>query len=149
VSESTSRVVRARVFRRILVLTVGVEAVTVVGLGVVLAVDAVAHRGGSSVVGDLVLGATFVALGAGLLLVARAAGRGRRGARAPIVVWQLIQALVGSRDALPVGALWGVVLIVLAVVAVVAAFWPGVLADAEPTDESSDGSDGSASSGDG
>lgn len=63
---------------------------------------------------------------AGLVLVARAVTRARRAARAPLVVWQILQAAVG-KEALTASSWWGVALLALAVVALAGAFWPGVL----------------------
>jgi hypothetical protein len=133
VSESTAQDVRARVIRRILVLTVGAEAVLVGGYGVAVGVGAGADGSSASLGGTVVLVLTFVLLAVFLAVAARAAARARRGARAPIVAWQIIQGLVGGRDALPMGSVWiGVGLLVLAIVAAVGAFWPGVLRD-EPS----------------
>jgi hypothetical protein len=63
-----------------------------------------------------------------LAVASRATLRASRAARAPIIVWQILQAAV-AKEALAAGSIWGVVLIVLAVVAVVGACWPGVLRD--------------------
>jgi hypothetical protein len=127
VSESTSRDVCATVVRVILLITVGVEALLVGGYAVVLAVDAVTQRAAEAGAGAA-LAVTAAVLCLGLGLVARAVHRARRAARAPIIVWQILQAAV-AKEALSAGSLWGVVLIVLAAVAVVGAFWPGVLGD--------------------
>jgi hypothetical protein len=131
VSESTSRVVRARVVRRILVSTVGVEAVLVGGGGIVAAVDAL-RRNVSTAGSGVALAAFAVVIAVGLVLVARATLRGSRGARAPIIVWQILQA-AAAKVALDAGSgpgVWiGVGLLVLAVVGLVGALWPGVLED--------------------
>jgi hypothetical protein len=60
--------------------------------------------------------------------------RARRAARAPIIVWQILQAAL-AKDALTERSPWGVVLIGLAVVAVVGACWPGVLGGDQETGE--------------
>ena len=70
---------------------------------------------------------------AGLLLLAvRAVARGQRGARSPLLVWQLMQfgvaKLTFDTDWLPLG----VVLVVLAAIVLVASFVPGVYADDAP-----------------
>ncbi|HEY6798396.1 MAG TPA: hypothetical protein VI248_27265 [Kineosporiaceae bacterium] len=129
-SESTSRDVRATVVRVILVITVGVEAALVGGYGLILVVDSLTQKATEAGAGAA-LAATAAVLCAGLVLVARAAARTRRGARAPIIVWQILQAAL-AREGLSAGSAWGVLLIVLAVVAVAGAFWPGVLRDAPP-----------------
>lgn len=76
---------------RVLLVVVVLEAVALVvlaGQGVVAVV-----RGDSSAVGvTLFLVAFFLAMAAVLLLCVRALLAGRRGARAPVVTWQLLQA---------------------------------------------------------
>jgi len=131
VSESTSRDVQAKVIRRILVSTVGVEAALVGGAGIVTAADALS-RGVATAGAGIALAAFAVVVAVGLVLVARATLRARRGARAPIIVWQILQAAV-AKVALDAGSGPGVavgsVLLLLAVLAVVGALWPGVLSD--------------------
>ena len=131
-SESTSRDVRAKVIRRILVVTVGVEAAVVGGYGVVLAIDSVTQKATETGAG-IVLAVTAVALCAGLSAAAVAAARGRRGARAPIIVWQILQGAL-ARDALTARSTWGMLLVGLAVLAAVGAVWPGVLGDGVDAD---------------
>ena len=126
-SKSTSRDVRARVVRAILVITVGVEAALVGGYGVVLAVDSLTRRATEAGAGAA-LAMIALAICVSLLLIARAAVRTRRRARAPIVVWQILQAAL-AREALSAGSLWGVTLLALAAAAGAGAFWPGVLCD--------------------
>jgi hypothetical protein len=127
VSKSTSRDVRALVVRVTLVTTVGVEAALAGGYGVVLAVACVTQRATEAGAGAA-LAAIAMVICTGLLMVARAAARARRGARAPVVVWQILQAAL-AREALSAGSAWGVILIVLAAVAMISSFWPGVLRD--------------------
>jgi hypothetical protein len=119
------------VVRRILVSTVGVEAAVLGGYGVVLAVDSVTQQATERGAG-VALAASAVLLCGALVLAARAAWRARRAARAPIVVWQILQAAV-AKEALAAastaGVATGVLLLLLAVVALVAALWPGVLHD--------------------
>lgn len=134
-SESTSDDVRARVIRRILVFTVGVEAALVGGYAAVLAVDAISGRA-LDPNAALVLAAIAAVVCVGLVLVARAAAHARRGARAPIIVWQILQAAIASQ-ARSAGSWWAdvllVLLLVLAVVAALGCFWPGVLHDDAPS----------------
>jgi hypothetical protein len=125
--ESTSHDVRARVVRVILVITVGVEAALVGGYGTILAVDSLTQKATEAGAGAA-LAATAGVICMGLVLVARAAARARRGARAPITVWQILQAAL-AKEALSAGSAWGVVLVMLAAVAVAGAFCPGVLRD--------------------
>jgi len=135
-SESTSGDVRTAVIRRILVSTVGAEGALVGGYGVVLAVDSFTERAterGAAVA----LVAVAVTLAGGLGLAAVGAWRGRRAARAPIVVWQILQAAV-AKEALSARSTWGIVLIVTAVVAIVTAVWPGVLASGTAPEGSSE-----------
>ena len=76
----------------------------------------------------IALAVIAVLLAAGLAVAARASWRARRAARAPVVVWQILQAAL-AYDALQARSEWGVLLLVLAVVAAVGACWPGVLRD--------------------
>lgn len=125
-SESTSRDVRLCPIRRILSVVVMLEAVLCAGSGAFLAVETAVARvtdpGASAAMGVLAM-----ALAGALLLAVRAVGRGRRAARSPIIVWQLMQLSVAQ---LTLGTPWlpiGILLTILAVVAVGAALWPGVL----------------------
>ena len=130
-SESTSGDVRAAVIRRILASTVAVEALVVGGYGVSLIVDSVTQKAtepGAAIA--LMASAAVICLG--LLLAVRATSQARRAARAPIIVWQILQAAV-AKEALAAGSLWGILLLVLSTVAFVGACWPGVLRDQAPT----------------
>jgi hypothetical protein len=125
-SESTSRDARSRVVRRILAIVVLLEAVLCVGYGLFLAVETLTAAPADRLA-SAVMAVTAVVVGAALLLAVRAARRGRRAARAPILVWQLMQLAVAR---LTVGTNWapfGVALAILSVGAVVALFWPGAL----------------------
>lgn len=130
-SESTSRDARPRVVRRILAVDVLLEAAFCVGYGAFLGVET-AVASAADRTAALVMAVSVVLLGGALLLAVRAASRGRRSARAPIIVWQLMQLSVAY---LTVGTAWlpfGVVLTVLSVVAMVTALWPGVLEEDAP-----------------
>ena len=96
----------------------------------VLAVDSLSGKATETGAGAA-LAATAAVMCGGLLLAARGAARGRRASRAPLVVWQILQAAL-AKEALSAGSAWGVLLIGLAVVAVVGVFWPGVLHDEAP-----------------
>jgi hypothetical protein len=83
-------------------------------------------------VASAVMAASIIAAGVVLVLLARAAGRGRPGARSPIIVWQLMQLSVAY---LTWGTSWvalGVALVILAVAAVGTALWPGVFEEDVP-----------------
>lgn len=125
-SESTSHDVRSLVVRVILVGAVLLEALVCVGYGVYLGIDAAAGHAAEPAAAA-VQSVSAVLVGVALLIAARAAWRRRRAARAPILVWQLMQLSVASltrgTDWLPVG----VALALLAVSALVTALWPGVL----------------------
>jgi hypothetical protein len=136
VSESTSGDVRATVVRRILATTVVLEATVVGGFGVWLAFGAATQEATDRTAG-IVEAVAALMLAAGLLVAALATLRGRRAARAPIIVWQILQAAL-AKDALTERSLWGAVLIVLSVVGVVGTVWPGVLADSSGS-EADDG----------
>jgi len=127
VSESTSGDVRATVIRRILATTVGVEATVVGGYGVWSAVGSVTQQATDRGAG-IALAVAAMVLAAGLVVAVMATVRGRRAARAPIIVWQILQAAL-AKDALTERSLWGVVLLLLVVAALVGACWPGVLRD--------------------
>lgn len=107
--------------RLVVAVAVLLEALVVVAYAVYLGVEGL-RAPSASRIGDLFLALTTVLIGAGLGLVARAVVQGRRGARAPVLVWQVLQMVVaapaafGRQDALmPVWA--GVPLVVLCVVA--------------------------------
>jgi len=79
--------------RRLVVLAVVIEALVVGGYGVYLAVETLVAPAADR------LGAAFLvvltlALAAGLGALAAAVRAGRRAARAPVLVWQLLQASV-------------------------------------------------------
>jgi hypothetical protein len=102
-----------------------------VGSAVFLVVDT-ATGGAADSMASWVMVATAL-LVAGLLFVAvRAVGHGQRGARAPLIVWQLMQFGVAK---LTVGTPWfpvGVFLLVLAVIVFFGSFFPGVYVDDAP-----------------
>lgn len=79
--------------RRVVAVAVLVEALVVLAYGVFLAVESFIETS-PSLIGSLVLSLVTLLIGAGLLLVARAVAAGRRGARAPVLVWQLLQLVV-------------------------------------------------------
>lgn len=118
---------RARMVRAILGCIVLIEAIAVIGYGVFLGVETVVATA-TQRSAAAVLAALVVAIGAALAVLARAALGGRRGARAPIVVWQILQASVGYPA---LSTLWyaGVALIACAMLAIVAVFIPGVIED--------------------
>jgi len=126
VSESTSPDVRSRALRLFLAVVILVEAAVCVGYGVFLGIEVVVAPAADRVAA-VVLAGSAVVLGGALLLAVRAVRRGRRSARAPIVVWQLMQLSVAY---LTVGTRWlafGIALAALSVAAVVTALWPAVL----------------------
>ena len=133
VSESTSGDVRATAIRRILATTVAVEATVVGGYGIWLAVSSVTQRATERGAG-VALAVAAIVLAGGLAVAVVTTVRARRAARAPIIVWQILQAAL-AKDALTERSPWGVVLIGLAVVAVVGACWPGVLGGDQETGE--------------
>lgn len=81
------------IVRKVVALAVLAEALAVLGFGVYLAVESFLETS-PSLVSSLVLALTTLLLGGGLVLVARAVAAGRRGARAPVLVWQLLQFVV-------------------------------------------------------
>lgn len=124
-SESTSHVVRPRGVRVFLVLTVLLEALLCVGYGVFLGIGAVVADAADRTAAA-VMAVSAAGVGVALGIASRAAGRGRRAARAPILVWQLLQLSVAY---LTVGTSWwpfGIFLALLAGSSVVASLWPGV-----------------------
>jgi hypothetical protein len=107
-------------------MVVLLEAVLSVGYGLYLAIETVIAPAADRLAAG-VMAASAIVVGAALLLAVRAALRGRRAARAPIIVWQLMQLAVAR---LTVGTSWvpfGVALAILSIGALVASFWPGVL----------------------
>jgi hypothetical protein len=119
------------VIRRILASTVAVEALVVGGYGVSLIVDSMTQKA-TEPGAAIALAVSAGVICAGLLIAVRAASRARRAARAPIIVWQILQAAV-AKEALAAGSFWGILLLVLSVLAVVGVFWPGVLREEAPT----------------
>lgn len=126
-SESTSRDARSRHFRRILAIILLLEAALCVVFAVLLVIEPAADR-----LASLVMALIALLLGGALVIGARAALHGRRAARAPIIVWQLMQLSVAY---ITRGGSWlpfGIALAVLAGGAVVVAMWPGVLSQEAP-----------------
>jgi hypothetical protein len=132
VIEGTSGDVRVKALRWILAAIVLLEGLGVLGYAVFLGVETVVgHPTEPAAAAAL---AVFVLLvGAGLVLCSRAAVRGTRAVRAPILVWAILQAAVGAQ-ALSSG--WGlsVAMVVTAVLSVVAVLWPGVITDSAGSD---------------
>jgi hypothetical protein len=129
VVESTGSGGRVRVVRVILALVVLVEALVAIGYGIYLGVETLvgnATQQGAAAV----LALSAAAIGIALLPVARGALLGRRGVRAPIMVWQVLQASVGY-PALATRTYLGVGLIACSAVALVAVFVPGVIDPAD------------------
>ena len=91
---------------RVVAAGVGIEAVLLVGAAVMIGIEVM--RGASNSVAVSVFLVLFF-LGLAWLLVGscRALWAGRRGGRAPIVVWQIMQGLVGV-SLLTAGAAWAV-----------------------------------------
>jgi hypothetical protein len=112
-------------------MVVLLEAVLCVGYGLFLAIETAVSTAADRLAA-LVMAISAVVLGAALLLAVRAALRARRAARAPIIVWQLMQLAVARLTAGTSWAPFGLALAVLSVVAVVAAFWPRVLDEGAP-----------------
>lgn len=99
------------------------EAAALAALGIGLVVDLV--TGANTAVGTtLPLAVFYVLLAAGLVVAGRALTRGRRGARGPVVTWQLLQA-ASAFAFTPVFRPWVIAVMVLAAVAVLAGvIWP-------------------------
>ena len=113
------------VARRVVAAIVLLEAAVVAACGVYLAVEAaigdVAERAGA-----VFLAVLAVALAGGLAAVGRAVAAGRRGARAPVLVWQVLQ-LTAAAPALRERWYVGVPLVVAAIVAAVGVLRSDVL----------------------
>lgn len=112
-----------------MVAVVLLEALVVAGYGVYLAWETVVAPAADR------LGAAFLVLvvavlATGLAALSRAVGRGLRGARAPVLVWQVLQASVAV-PALSQRWYVAVPLLALCVAAVVGVFRPGVIEDPE------------------
>jgi hypothetical protein len=121
------RTVRAR---RVVAMLVLAESIVVIGSGFVLALGILVARP-TSRVGAGFLALLLLLLGCGVGAVGVAVWQGRRWARAPALVWQVLQLAVaapalGARP-LFVVALIGVPLVVLAVAVIVGVFVPGVI----------------------
>lgn len=95
---------------------VGLEALLLLawaGWSVVTLVRGTTNPGGAAFLGAFALGAAVV-----LVLAGRACARRRRGGRAPLMTWQLLQAAVAV-TLLQAGSAWGWLLLVPAAVVVV------------------------------
>jgi len=101
--------------RRLVVLAVVVEAMVVGGYGVYLGVETLVAPAADRLAATFLVVLTL-GLAVGLALLARAVRDGRRGARAPVLVWQLLQASVAV-PALPDRWYLGFPLLALCVVA--------------------------------
>jgi hypothetical protein len=84
-------------------------------------------------VASIVMAVSAIAVGGALVLAARAAGRGRRAVRSPIIVWQLMQLSVAYLTWSTAWLALGIVLALAAVVAAGAALWPGILEEDAPS----------------
>ncbi len=118
--------------RRLVVVAVLVEALIVAGYGVYLGWQTVVAEATERLAAGFLV-VLVAGLAAALVAAARAAGAGRPGARAPILVWQALQASL----ALPaLSERWyvAVPLLGLAVLATVAVFAPGAILDARGAD---------------
>jgi hypothetical protein len=127
VIEGTSGNGRSRAVRAIGAALVLIEAVVAVGYGGYLAVESVvgtATERGAAVA----LAVSALVIGLGLALLARALVRRRRAARAPLVVWQLMQIAVGY-PALESAWFVAVPLVVCAVLVIACLFVPDVVDD--------------------
>lgn len=109
-------------------LAVALEALVVGGYGVFLGVESVVAPA-TDRLAAVVMAVFCLGLAAGLLVLARGVGLGRRWARAPVLVWQVLQASV----AVPALSTRWPVGVALLLLCVVAAF--GVLRDAGAEDE--------------
>ena len=128
-TETTASNARPRVVRAILAGVVLFEAIIVFGYGLYVVVEAITSTA-TEPTAAVALAGFALALGAGLALLARAGLRGQRGARAPIIVWQVLQASL--YPAFSVRWYAGFALIASAIVAACATFVPGVLHDGDP-----------------
>jgi len=114
---------------RVVTVGIAVEVLLLVAAAVLVGLELV--RGASNSVAVSVFLILFC-LGLGWLLVAscRALWAGRRGGRAPVVVWQIMQGLVGV-SLLTAGATWGVLagvgLLAVAVAVLLAVMSRGVV----------------------
>jgi hypothetical protein len=125
--ESSDATPRWAVVRRVVAAAMCSEAIVVIGAGFVLAIGTLLANASSRA------GAAFMALlvllaGGGLVVVALGLWRGRRAARAPALVWQVLQLAVAV-PALGSRPLIGVPLIGLAVVVTAGLLIPGIVGD--------------------
>ena len=134
--DPTLRADGARAVRRAACAVLLLEAAVLGGCGIYLGIET-AVAGPADRLGSAFLVLVVFALAAGLTAVARGLSAGRRWSRAPALVWQAIQALVGLQFAQ--GAVraerwqWAVALPLL-LTAAVAGFGvlrPGVVSEAE------------------
>lgn len=117
----------------VVTLAVALEAVVVLGYGVYLAVETVIAEA-TEQLAAAVLAVMVIGLGVALAALARGVLNGRGWVRAPILVWQVMQAAVAV-PALPGPRWWlGVVLLVLCIVAGSGVLRDDVLAPVEPPD---------------
>ncbi|BDZ42825.1 hypothetical protein GCM10025865_21240 [Paraoerskovia sediminicola] len=102
----------------VLVAGVGLEVVALVGAAVYLVVRLFTV---AEVSLGLSVSLVLLALGVAVALVAasRALLRGRRGGRAPVATWQLLQAIVGATAMQSGATAWGAPLVAVAVVVLV------------------------------
>jgi hypothetical protein len=136
--DPTLRADGARAVRRAACAVLLLEAAVLGGCGIYLGIETVV-AGPADRLGSAFLVLVVFALAAGLTAVARGLSAGRRWSRAPALVWQAIQALVGlqfAQGAVRGGAerwQWGVALPLLltAAVAGIGVLRPGVVSEAE------------------
>jgi hypothetical protein len=115
--------------RRVVAAVVLVEALVVAGYAVFLAFETIVAPATDRLAAVfLVVVAALIAVG--LSVLGRAVVRGARGARAPVLVWQVLQASVAG-PALSQRWYVAVPLLLLCVVAAVGVFRPGVIVDPE------------------
>lgn len=104
------------------VALVGAQGALLVILGVVIGVTGFLDESAEPLDAVLV-GVLYLLCGAGLLAVARGLAGGRRWARAPALVWEMIMVMVGATQLAAVPVLAGPLLLV-SVLTVVALFHP-------------------------
>ncbi len=84
---------RSGTARRVVVITLAVEAAVVAGYGVYLGL-ATLLEAATEVWAAVTMSAMAVLTGLALALLARAVSRGRQGARVPVLLWQVLQASI-------------------------------------------------------
>ncbi len=104
------------------VALVGLQGLVLVVLGVGIGVTGF-FDSSTSPVDAVQIGTLYLLGGAGLLAVARGLARGRRWARSPALVWEMIMVMVGATQLTAAPALAGPVF-VFSVLTVVALFHP-------------------------